>query len=207
MNQAWFDVRGPGFDVVMVDSSALAFRKNLEENRNLVEKVRLNGVRAQRRARGTQASHSTGPGEVPAGRRTPLAPGITRAPSAAGKAVIRVSFRAGSTSPTPGQAGNSSARPASTLHQHPWETSMSSPEGGKGRSRLGLPDLGKDGVVACIHGGTRFTPGQVKEAIRRGVAKFSVDIGLKKLFAGGGGAHQLAMLTPCREAFSPHFAP
>jgi hypothetical protein len=84
---------------------------------------------------------------------------------------------------------------------------MSSPEGGKGRSRLGLPDLGKDGVVACIHGGTRFTPGQVKEAIRRGVAKFSVDIGLKKLFAGGGGAHQLAMLTPCREAFSPHFAP
>jgi hypothetical protein len=54
---------------------------------------------------GTQASHSTGPGEVPAGRRTPLAPGITRAPSAAGKAVIRVSFRAGSTSPTPGQAG------------------------------------------------------------------------------------------------------
>jgi fructose-bisphosphate aldolase class II len=159
-----------GFNVVMVDSSALPYRENLEVNKKLVAKARPRGVAVEGElghlptgeTGGTPVEGSEDAGNTPGGQRG--ASSLTD-PEQAGEFVRETGIDALSVS-----VGN--------VHVLT-----------KGEAKVDLDLISrireKTGVPLVIHGGTGFPPGQVKEAIRRGVAKFNVGTVLKKLYYEG----------------------
>jgi ketose-bisphosphate aldolase len=160
-----------GFNVVMVDSSALPYRENLEVNRKLVAKARPRGVAVEGELGHLPTGETGGIAAAVRSKKTDGAPGVPRDessltdPEQAGEFVRETGIDALSVS-----VGN--------VHVLT-----------KGEARVDLDRISqirkKTGVPLVIHGGTGFPPGQVKEAIKRGVAKFNVGTVLKKLYYEG----------------------
>jgi ketose-bisphosphate aldolase len=149
-----------GFNVVMVDSSSLPYGENLRVNRELVERAHPRGVAVE-----GELGHlpTGGPPEGPGG-----GPGGAYAltdPDQAREFVAETGIDALSVS-----VGN--------VHVLT-----------RGEASIDVDRIArirdKTGVPLVIHGGTGFPPGQVTEAIRRGVAKFNVGTVLKKVYFEG----------------------
>jgi ketose-bisphosphate aldolase len=163
-----------GFNVVMVDSSALPYRENLEVNRRLVAQARPRGVAVEGEL-----------GHLPTGESGDAAAGRL------GDAGTSPNDRRG------GSRGGSSLTDPEQAVEFVRETgidALSVSVGNvhvltKGEARVDLDLISlirkKTGVPLVIHGGTGFPPGQVKEAIKRGVAKFNVGTVLKKVYYEG----------------------
>ena len=163
-----------GFNVVMVDSSALPYRENLEVNKRLVAHARPRGVAVE----GELGHLPTGEsGGAVAGRAgdAGTSPDDRRGDS-----------RVGSSLTDPEQAGEFvretgiDALSVSVGNVHVLT---------KREARVDLDLISlirkKTGIPLVIHGGTGFPPSQVKEAIKRGVAKFNVGTVLKKVYYEG----------------------
>jgi fructose-bisphosphate aldolase class II len=174
-----------GFNVVMVDSSALPYRENLEVNRKLVTKARLRGVAVE----GELGHLPTGEtGGTPIGRpgESGGTPGGHRGAAGSEKSGYPGGSRDGSSLTDPEQAGEFvretgvDALSVSVGNVHVLT---------RGKAEVDLDLIArireKTGVPLVIHGGTGFPPGRVKEAIKRGVAKFNVGTVLKKLYYEG----------------------
>jgi ketose-bisphosphate aldolase len=174
---------GLGFNVVMVDSSSLPYRENLEVNRSLVEAARPRGVAVE----GELGHLPTGERGVGAESGPPETSSLTD-PDQAGEFVRATGIDALSVS-----VGN--------VHVLT-----------RGEARVDLDLVSKirekAGVPLVIHGGTGFPPGQVRGAIERGVAKFNVGTVLKKVYYEGlkasiartDGSEDMQLLVGSREA-------